>query len=307
MNGFILAAERLGDFAEIRRNLEQNNTPMLATGLSQIHKVHLAYALAQAGRLILTPDEPAAVRMAEDINRFFGEERAVVYPAREFSFRDVEGVSREYEFARLRVLEALAYGQELIVVASAEAALQRTMPPEVLRQHSTRLAAGQQIAPADLVQKLLAAGYERRDQVDGVCQFSQRGGIIDFYPPHMPDPFRIEFWGDEIDSIAVFKTDTQRREDNCKSCMVTPAREVLFTAPGAFAQQLEEIAAGLRGRYSAPAREHLNGDAAKLREGLTLQNIDKYLPILYPQHCTLLDYLPKANPLFLCEPAGVRE
>lgn len=307
MNGFILAAERLGDFAEIRRNLEQNNTPMLATGLSQIHKVHLAYALAQAGRLILTPDEPAAVRMAEDINRFFGEERAVVYPAREFSFRDVEGVSREYEFARLRVLEALAYGQELIVVASAEAALQRTMPPEVLRQHSTRLAAGQQIAPADLVQKLLAAGYERRDQVDGVCQFSQRGGIIDFYPPHMPDPFRIEFWGDEIDSIAVFKTDTQRREDNCKSCMVTPAREVLFTAPGAFAQQLEEIAAGLRGRYSAPAREHLNGDAAKLREGLALQNIDKYLPILYPQHCTLLDYLPKANPLFLCEPAGVRE
>ena len=64
--------------------------------------------------------------------------------------------------------------------------------------------------------------------MDGVCQFSQRGGIIDFYPPHMPDPFRLEFWGDEIDSIAVFKTDTQRREDNCKRCMITPAREVLY-------------------------------------------------------------------------------
>ena len=307
MKGLQLAAERLNDFAEIRRNLEQGNTPMLATGLSQIHKVHLIYALAGGGRLVITPDEPSAVRMAEDLNRFFEEERAVVYPSREFSFREVEGVSREYEFARLRVLEALATGQELVVTASAEAVLQRTMPPETLRSHTTELRAGEQISPAELVQRLLAAGYERRDQVDGVCQFSQRGGIIDFYPPHMPDPFRIEFWGDEIDSIAVFKTDTQRREDNCKRCLITPAREVLCGDPAVFAGELEEIAGRLRGKAAAPAREHLLADAGKLRDGLGLSAIDKYLPILYPRHCTLLDYLPGDSPLFLCEPAGIRE
>ena len=107
MKGFLTAAERLGSFEEIRRNLAEGVTPMLATGLSQIHKVHFAWALTGGSRLVLTPDEPAAVRMAEDLNRFYGEEKAVVFPTREFSFREVEGVSREYEFARLRVLESL--------------------------------------------------------------------------------------------------------------------------------------------------------------------------------------------------------
>ena len=107
MKGFLTAAERLRSFEEIRRNLAEGVTPMLATGLSQIHKVHFAWALTGGSRLVLTPDEPAAVRMAEDLNRFYGEEKAVVFPTREFSFREVEGVSREYEFARLRVLESL--------------------------------------------------------------------------------------------------------------------------------------------------------------------------------------------------------
>ena len=107
MKGFLTAAERLGSFEEIRRNLAEGVTPMLATGLSQIHKVHFAWALTRGSRLVLTPDEPAAVRMAEDLNRFYGEEKAVVFPTREFSFREVEGVSREYEYARLRVLESL--------------------------------------------------------------------------------------------------------------------------------------------------------------------------------------------------------
>ena len=307
MKGFLTAAERLGSFEEIRRNLAEGVTPMLATGLSQIHKVHFAWALTGGSRLVLTPDEPAAVRMAEDLNRFYGEEKAVVFPTREFSFREVEGVSREYEFARLRVLESLAWGEEMVVVASAEAALQRTIPPETLRQHCTTLTAGQTISPEEVIARLLAAGYERRDQVDGVCQFSQRGGIIDFYPPHMPDPFRLEFWGDEIDSIAVFKTDTQRREDNCKRCMITPAREVLYDSPESFADDLEARARKLRGKYSAPAKEHLLSDVGKLRDGLTLQNIDKYLPVLYERRCTLLDYLPEDVPLFVCEPAGVRE
>ena len=157
MKGFLTAAERLGSFEEIRRNLAEGVTPMLATGLSQIHKVHFAWALTGGSRLVLTPDEPAAVRMAEDLNRFYGEEKAVVFPTREFSFREVEGVSREYEFARLRVLESLAWGEEMVVVASAEAALQRTIPPETLRQHCTTLTAGQTVSPEEVIARLLAA------------------------------------------------------------------------------------------------------------------------------------------------------
>ena len=114
MKGFALAAERLPEFAEIREKLARGEGPLLATGLSQIHKVHAAWALADGPRLVITPDEPSATRMAEDMNRFFGEERAVVFPSREFAFREVEGASREYEFARLRVLESLAEGEPMV-------------------------------------------------------------------------------------------------------------------------------------------------------------------------------------------------
>ena len=307
MKGFALAAERLPEFAEIREKLARGEGPLLATGLSQIHKVHAAWALADGPRLVITPDEPSATRMAEDMNRFFGEERAVVFPAREFAFREAEGASREAEFARLRVLESLAEGEPMVVVAGAEAALQRTLPPEAVRRHSFTLHTGEELPPETLVIRLLAAGYERRDQVDGVCQFSQRGGILDFFPPNAPDPYRVEFWGDEIDSISLFKTDTQRRVDGVDRVLVTPAREVLTGDPEEFAGKLETIAGKLRGKAAAPAKEHLLADAAKLRDGLSLTAVDKYLPVLYPRGCTLLDYLPEDAPLFLCEPGTVRE
>lgn len=89
--------------------------------------------------------------------------------------------------------------------------------------------------------------------------------------------------------------------------MITPAREVLYDSPESFADDLEARAKKLRGKYSAPAKEHLLSDVGKLRDGLTLQNIDKYLPVLYERRCTLLDYLPEDAPLFVCEAAGVRE
>lgn len=154
MKGFLTAAEQLSAFREIRQKLADGVTPMLVTGLSQIHKVHFAWALADGSRLVIVPDEPEAARMTEDLNRFYGEEKAVLFPSREFSFRDVEGVSREYEFARLRALESLAWGEELVVVASAEAALQRTIPPETLRQHCTTLTAGQAISPEEVIAHL---------------------------------------------------------------------------------------------------------------------------------------------------------
>ena len=95
MKGFALAAERLRNLPRSGRSWPRGEGPLLATGLSQIHKVHAAWALADGPRLVITPDEPSATRMAEDMNRFFGEERAVVFPAREFAFREVEGASRE--------------------------------------------------------------------------------------------------------------------------------------------------------------------------------------------------------------------
>lgn len=281
--------------------------PAQMTGLSHIHKAAIAAALSETGPfLVVAPDEAAATRLCEDINAFAGAERAFLYPAREFIFRDVEGASREYEFARLKVLDGLAQGRISMAVCSIEALLQYTLPPKTLRENTLDLRPGESHSIEGLCAQLLHAGYERRDQVDGVCQFSQRGGILDFYPPHAPAPYRLEFWGDEIDTISTFDLDSQRRIDTVKKAAVTPAREVLYPDNGWLVKRLGKAYDSLRGKQGVKAKELLLADMEKLEAGLPLHNIDKFLPLIYPQPATLLDYLPDAGLIF-CEMVSVKD
>ena len=228
--------------------------PAEMTGLGHIHKAAVAAALSEAGPfLVVTPDEAMATRLCEDINAFAGEDRASVYPAREFTFRDVEGVSREYEFARLKVLSGLVQGKVPMVICGIEALLQYTLPPETLQKNTMALHPGEEHSPQDLTACLVHAGYERRDQVDGVCQFSLRGGILDFYPPHAPAPYRMEFWGDEIDTISTFDLDSQRRIDTVKEALITPAREVLYPDNAWLVKRLGKAYDSLQGKQGVKA------------------------------------------------------
>ena len=136
------------------------------------------------------------------------------------------------------LLYALAAGQEQIIVATADGLLQRTIPPEVLLEASVTLTIGGRADIKELTQKLIAAGYSRADQVEGVGQFALRGGILDVFSPGMEQPVRFEFFDDEIDSMGVFDPGTQRRIRNIKSALILPAREVLPAllafSPGSF-------------------------------------------------------------------------
>ena len=282
--------------------------PAQMTGLGHIHKAAVTAALSETGPfIVVTPDEAMATRLCEDVNAFAGKEKALVYPAREFTFRDVEGVSREYEFARLKVLNGISQGRICLVVCSIEALLQYTLPPKTLRGKKTpALHPGEEHSLQALSARLLHAGYERRDQVEGVCQFSQRGGILDFYPPHAPAPYRMEFWGDEIDTISTFDLDSQRRIDTVKEALITPAREVLYPDNAWLVKRLGKAYDALRGKQGVKSKEILLADMEKLEAGLSLNNIDKFLPLIYPQPATLLDYLPDAGPIF-CEMVSVKE
>jgi len=287
--------------------MKKKGWPAQMTGLGHIHK---AAVIAGLGRefplLVVTPDEAMATRLCEDINSFSGETQAHLYPAREFTFRDVESASREYEFARLRVLSGILSGQVKTVVCSIEALMQYTLPPKTLQENTLLLHPGEEHTLESLTARFLSAGYERRDQVDGVCQFSQRGGILDFYPPHAPAPYRVEFWGDEIDTVSVFDLDSQRRIDTVKEAAITPAREVLYKDAPWLLKRLGAAYDLLRGKQGVKAKEHLLSDMEKLEGGLTLQGVDKFLPLLYPQPGTLFDYLPDAALVF-CELVSVKD
>jgi transcription-repair coupling factor (superfamily II helicase) len=139
-----------------------------------------------------------------------------------------------------------------------------------------------------------------------VAQFAVRGGLMDFFPPHAQAPYRVEFWGDEIDTISTFDPATQRRVAAVEKAEIVPAREALFDSPAAFARLAREKKASLKGKYGALAAEQIENDLITLEEYGDLPTLDKYLPLLYEKPATVFDYV-KGGLLFVCEPVSVKE
>ena len=253
---------------------------------------------------IVTAGEAEATRFAEDLTAL-GVATAA-FPPRDPVLRPIEGVSREYEYRRLAVLGDLAGGRLRAVCVCAEALLQYTMPREEFRRNTLTLKPGAEYVREELVARLFAAGYVRRTQVDGPGQFSVRGDIIDLFAPDMKQPARMEFWGDEIDTISRFDLMTQRREDPLEKIYLSPAREVLFGDTAGTAAALRAFLSGQKGKRKAALEKAMAGDLAQLDAGAMPEALDKYLGIRYPAPATLLDHL--ADPvLILEEPGAIRE
>ncbi len=284
--------QALPAFGEILKALESGRTPLYLQGLAAIHKAHWLYALTAAtgrGALVLCPDEGTATRMAEDLNRMAGEERALLFPEREFIYHAMESVSREYEQQRLGVLRRLQTDPSLIAVASVTAALQPTLSPERLQKSLLTLRPGQEIPPEELVAFLLTAGYGRAEQVEGIGQFSLRGGIVDFFPPQYAAPIRLEYWGDEIDTLTAFSPETQRREEPMDLVEITPVRELLYDADRLSEEVLSHLDS-LSPKERERCEEALLLDSDLLKEQGALQDADRYLALIYPIYENLLSY-----------------
>lgn len=286
--------------------LDAGRFPVCVVGLSGIHKAHFISQLLEQGpspALVITPDEASAVRLGEDLGVLCPQENILVFPSRQLTLRDVEGASMEYEHQRLSVLSALSQNAARVVVASAEATVLHTIPPEELRRHTLEIRCTESYQIEQLVQMLVASGYVRVDQVEGVCQFSVRGGILDIFAPLYPDPLRIEFWGEEVDSIWTFKVDSQRRDTPLESVSITPARETLVSSPTTLVREIQTQGKMLRGKFAAKQREHLQADADRISSGALLPNIDKYLSLVYSEPATIFDYFYRPT-IFLCEPVS---
>ncbi|MBR5722072.1 MAG: transcription-repair coupling factor, partial [Oscillospiraceae bacterium] len=303
MRFFTEAAEQLPAVRELRRALEKGVTPVSVTGVAQIHRAQILLTLSQdAPVLAVVADEAAARQLCEDINFMAGARAAYPYPAKELNFLDAAGISREYEQLRLTALSAVCSGQCRVLAASAEAAMQFTLPQDVLVQRMLHLAVGDTFEQKALAEKLTALGYVRTEQVDAPCQFSVRGAIFDIFSSQNPLPVRLEFWGDEIDSMAWFEPETQRRTDTVDTADIAPAVEAL-PDPAALAESIRSLAKQIRSKHAAELKEKLRADAEKLESGVPLLNIDMYFPLIYEQPATLFDYC--AGGVFLCETSAL--
>ena len=301
------AVTGLREYPGLLESVRKGRLPASLSGLSHIHKALLISALtADSGQpgLVITADEGEAVRLKEDLE-VMGK-KAVLYPARDFTFRNLTGQSREYEHVRLGALARLMEEDFDVVLCGVDAAVQFTIPPAELYGRTFTLKAGQSLSPAAAVSRLLAAGYVRAEQVEGPGQFALRGGILDFYTPDLPQPVRVEFWGDEIDSLAAFDTESQRRLDTLKQVRVAPATEVLFDSEEALADKIEAFLRQKRKRkLPDQAVTRLQADIDSLRDGVGVA-ADRYLPLAYEAPATLFDYAENAL-LFVSESAKIRE
>lgn len=158
--------------------------------------------------------------------------------------------------------------QPPVIVATVRAVMTRTLPRREFLKATRLLKVGQQITPDALIHVWADLGYQAVDTVLEAGQFSHRGGILDVWTPSASDPVRIEFFGDEIDTIRAFNPGTQRTIKNLQELLITPAREVLL------------------GKSAT----------AVLPEGIHLPegDVDEFfLPVIHAQHASLLDYLPQ--------------
>ena len=303
MNGFKKALKESKDFKKINDTVAQGISPLGILGVSAIHKALIIHTLCENRRaFVITPDEATANKLCEDL-RSFGT-RAFIFPTRDITLISNQTSSKEYERARMGALSSWVQNQCDVIVLPASAACQKTIPSDVLKGRMIDLEVGSAVDFEKLVFSLTAAGYRRADEVEGQGQFSVRGGIVDFFPPDRGRPIRLELWGDEIDTMAEFEVESQRRVDNVDKIRITPSSEIFAEDDEALADKVEELAKKLK---RAEVKEKLYTDAQNIREHLTSLCKDKYINLIYEFAGTPLSYMGEKDLLFVTESAAVKE
>ena len=224
---------KIPEVTSLAEAIGNGDCPAAVTGLASVHRAQVAAALSVHSKrqvVMVCADEAEANHLAEDLAVLLGRQPLKLF-ARELFVKAGTVISRQWELARIAALYELTLDRTAPLVCTAEGLLQKTSPVERMVQSAMTLSVGERYDLVELPARLVAAGYSRCDQVEGVGQFALRGGILDVYSPLMEEPVRCEFFDDEIDSLGSFDVTTQRRTMNLDSALLLPAMELLPDAP----------------------------------------------------------------------------
>ncbi|PKM81941.1 MAG: transcription-repair coupling factor, partial [Firmicutes bacterium HGW-Firmicutes-13] len=308
------------DFKKIIRNIENRIKSQLIYGIDKSQK-HLLMSAVKAftGRpvLILTTDLSRAEKIYEDLINFSPADKLLLFPARENIFYETLTVSKEITEQRMMVLEKVVKEKDFTVIAPAAALFPLIPPKENWENASLKIRVNENVKLDILVNHLAEAGYKRNSLVDGRGQFSVRGGILDVFPVVRDNPVRVEFFGDEIESIREFDPANQRSKTRLEEADLSPAHEIILDR-GAFQRGKVEVEKDLEERVSflKRAREKKTADKLfqkvqshleKINERIYFNGIEQYLPYFYTRPQTFLDYLPEDTLIFIDEPVHFLE
>jgi len=317
-------------------NALSNATPqtLWASGVVAAQKWHLASGVLSEQRtptLIIAPSELKAKEIYENMYYFF-RDACHFYPSRDLIFYAADVKSVDITKQRLKVLDMLHrinYETDAappIVIVSAEALLDRMTPPETFHRYRMSLSVGDICEPDTLMKKLIQMGYERSSLAEGPGQFALRGGILDIYPAvgqyHLPksdestaltegQALRVEFFGDDVDSIRIIDALSQRSVENAGAFEIYPVRELVFSK-SRLRSAIEKVRTATAEQCAALKEKGMLKEAVTLQNTIdfTLENwseelgaeADAFLPFFYEEETNLLDYLPDNTVIFFDDP-----
>ena len=225
MKAFIQPLQSLAEFEQIQKCTGENRGIMEISGCIESQKVHMMYGLSGLfpSHLILAEDEKRAKEIYEDY-RFYDKE-VYYYPAKDLLFFQADIHGNLLIRQRMQVIKALLEKERITVVTSIDGCMDFLLPLEEIKKSLIHYESDSPIDLDALKDSLVALGYERVGQVEMPGQFSVRGGIIDIYSLTEENPWRIELWGDEIDSIRSFDAESQRSLEKLDEITIYPAVE----------------------------------------------------------------------------------
>ena len=225
MKAFLTPLQGLAEFEQIKEKSKTNKGILQVSGCMESQKSHLMYGLSGIApyRLILAEDERRAREIYEDY-RFY-DRKVYSYPAKDLLFFQADIHGNLLIRQRMKVIKALLEEKELTVVTSIDGCMDFLESLEKIKEQLIHYESDSTVDTEQLKNQLVALGYERVGQVEMPGQFSVRGGIVDIYCLTEENPWSIELWGDEIDSIRSFDPESQRSLENLEELTIYPAVE----------------------------------------------------------------------------------
>ena len=279
--------KKFNDYIE---NVKNKISPIMLSGLNDSGKIHLAYAThfySNKPICIITYNELQARKLIKDLKYY--EQNIEYFPKREISAFDYVAESKEIPYSRIETLNKIYNKKAEIIVTTIEAIMQKMISKKSLYKNIIKLKLQENYELEKIKEKLINLGYERSDSVDGRGKFSIRGGILDISLDN-EEGARIEFWGDEIDSIRTFDYLTQRSKEMIEKITIYPATEMVLE------KNIENIISKIEDKE----------DKELIKTGEYVNKIDKYFNKFYDETQNLIDYLDNDYIIFLDEISKIK-
>ncbi len=310
--------EELGEFQEIKSKLRENTAHGALTGCVESQKLHMIYGLGGGfqNRLIVTFSDLRVKELMEDY-RFY-DKNAVAYPARDLIFYQADVHGNQLVTERIKCLRRMLEGKPVTVITTFSSLMAPQIPLSVWKEHLLSISVRGAADERELAERLVNMGYEKSYQVETPGQFSIRGGIVDIFDLTEENPYRIELWGDEVDSIRSFDVLSQRSLEKLSGVTIYPAGEMLLSDKRLKAgmdkieKEGKAFAEKLRKDFHTEEAHRVEEQTGELLEQVyefrNLLNLDAYVHYFYEDTVSFLDLFDRSKTcVFVDEPARVKE